>query len=156
MSTHRVERALGVSLYGFTRLALLACALILADCATAPTAIRGGTYPLAAVNGLPLPYDEGPEPPRPGDTRDCHSTISGGQLTIDSATGTFTFWYEHGSTCSDRTLGRSDVSGEYRIQGGSLILVATIGEGVTETYRARTRPTGIEVPARYYTLTFRR
>ncbi|MCC6316171.1 MAG: hypothetical protein IT361_00675 [Gemmatimonadaceae bacterium] len=147
---------------GLGRTILLLCSALAPLClslsckGTNDVAIADGSYPLATVNGKSLPFDEGPEPPRPGASGSCHSLLLRGELLLQRANQTFEFWYEHGSTCTDRTLGRSGATGTYRELAGGLELVAVTGPGLTETYRASISRNTISVASRYYSLGFAR
>ena len=141
----------------WSHLKLLAVAGLFAACSSlnAPV-VETSVWALVSVNGQTVPYDEGPEPPRPNVSTPCNSLLTRGQLSLVSETSTFEFWYEHGSTCTDRVLGRSGATGTYRVSGGNLELKASIGPGEFETYRAVVRGGTIDLPSRFYHLKFSR
>lgn len=122
--------------------------LVVSAACRAPSATLeplASNYSLSSVNGLPLPYDDGAVPPRPGIDATCRILLVGGRLAIDNSALAYLLTYDLQESCTGRMLGTSGSAGTFSRKGSTITLVGDLGEGKTETRIAELRGNALNV-----------
>lgn len=129
---------------------------ILASCHVPTSSIEmlDGRYSLSLVNGLVLPYDDGPVPPRPGIDSTCRILLVAGRLLIHGDARTFDLSYDLEESCSRRFLGTSGSTGTLKRAQSHLTFMGDAGDGRTDTRTGRLRGRTIELDDRFYRFVF--
>lgn len=106
-----------------------------------------GTFGLAFYNGIPLPADLGPLPPRDGtwEGDECNQIVTEGSLTLDGDDRSFTLRFLTVNACTGQMLSESEGSGVYEQSGASLHFVYDGDGTVTSDGIVETGPDGTRI-----------
>ena len=112
--------------------------LALGACLTGPQNVArlSGTLQLAAVDGLPLPFDAGRLPPPPGfpDAPVCHILISRGTFSVVE-TSQFVYAFRSLDSCSGREIGGGSREGTFSQTGSRINFVSAEADGTNSNFR---------------------